>query len=312
MLQGIIVGVLRGGPHDEHQESLGSGQAAITSLPADRYAVRDIYIDRAGVWHERGLPTAPERVLPGLDVAIVCVTGAYGATGEIQRLLERYGVPYTGSRPMDAFAATHAVLAREHARQLGLRIPRYRHVDAEEQAHGEVAAATRDFLPPLVVRPACAQERTVASVLTGYQPVHQAVTGILAEAKGGAVVEEHVRGPRVRVVVLDHMRGQDAYALPAELYANPVAPNARCAMPDKRTRDEAERLAADLHRSLSLRHYSASLFASTPRGLVYLGTDPCPHLGAQSPLAASLRGVGISLAEFFSHIADLARGQGKR
>ncbi|TSC64041.1 MAG: D-alanine--D-alanine ligase, partial [Parcubacteria group bacterium Gr01-1014_91] len=73
-----VVGVLRGGPSREHEVSLRTGAAMLAALPEERYAARDIYIDKKGQWHDRGRPTEPERVLRQLDVVLVGLHGEYG------------------------------------------------------------------------------------------------------------------------------------------------------------------------------------------------------------------------------------------
>lgn len=315
-MQGIVVGVLRGGPHSEHEQSVRSGQAALTSLPTDKYLVRDIYIDRNGVWHDRGRVTSPERVLPAIDIALVLVTGAYGATGEIQRLLERYGVPYSGSRPLPSFTASHGVLSREHAKELGLRVPRYRHADNHDRVHDEVAEAARSYHPPLIVRHSASHSPHAAQVLAGYEPVKQAVTGLLAGDCGGVLIEEHVRGPRVSVGVLEQLRNQDRYVLPPRLDRDPHTPSPGQTFGvgslTKAQQAELEDIAKRLHDLLGLRHHSESTFVLSPRGIVYLGTDPFPHLGSGSDFGKALAGVGIGATELFSHILDLARHDRKR
>ncbi len=94
-----VVGVLRGGPSKEHEVSLRSGAAILANLPEERYAAHDIYIDKQGIWHDRGKAVEPSRLLPTLDVVIVALHGKFGHDGEVQRLLERFGVPYTGADP---------------------------------------------------------------------------------------------------------------------------------------------------------------------------------------------------------------------
>lgn len=311
MTNGMVVGILRGGPQEGHEHSVRSGQLALTSLPSDRYVLRDIYIDRNGVWYDRGRQSTPGKILPTIDIALVLLTGPYGSSGEVQRLLSQFGVPYTGSDPMPAFTAAHGVLAREHAKELGLRVPRYRHADAHDQVHAEVAEAARTFLPPLIVRPSAAHGHASAQVLTGYEPVKQAVTGMLASNRGGVLIEEHVRGPRVRVGVLDKLRGQDRYVLPARTEADP---HARSSAPplSKQQRNEIEDLARKLHDALGLRHHSESMFVLSPRGVIYLGTDPFPHMSPDMPFGEMLKGVGISPDELFSHLLDLASKEGRR
>ena len=58
----IHVAVLRGGPSTEHDVSLKTGTSVIKNLPA-HYSAQDIVIDRAGVWHVRGVPREPHEAL---------------------------------------------------------------------------------------------------------------------------------------------------------------------------------------------------------------------------------------------------------
>src|SRR5690349_18592016 len=120
-----IVAVLRGGPSEEHSVSLQSGATALAHLSRERFRVRDIYIDKQGIWHEHGREVSPGSVLPSVDVAFICVHGSYGHDGEIQKVLEQFSVPYTGANPLNAFQASHKVFAKEKAREAGLLTPRY-------------------------------------------------------------------------------------------------------------------------------------------------------------------------------------------
>src|SRR5688572_19388159 len=112
-MHGTIVGVLRGGASSEHEVSLKSGQAILNNLPKERFTGRDIYIDKQGVWHDRGRPTTPDRVLSSVDVVIAPLHGRYGENGDIQRLLEQFGVPYAGADSFHSYLAMHKVLAKE-------------------------------------------------------------------------------------------------------------------------------------------------------------------------------------------------------
>jgi len=118
-MQGTVVGVLRGGPSREHEVSLKTGAAILQNLEAPRYIVRDIYIDKQGQWHDRGRATSPERVLSAIDVAIIGLHGEYGEDGQVQRLLEQYGVPYAGADSFASFLAMHKVMTKEKVREHG-------------------------------------------------------------------------------------------------------------------------------------------------------------------------------------------------
>src|SRR3989344_7944876 len=101
----VIVGVLRGGTSSEYNLSLKTGAAALTSLPEERYLTRDILIDKSGLWHVRGVPSTPARALAQVDVILNALHGGVGEDGTVQRLLERSGTPYAGSRPLSSALA---------------------------------------------------------------------------------------------------------------------------------------------------------------------------------------------------------------
>ena len=123
-MTGTVIGVLRGGPSHEHDVSLKTGATIIAHLPADRFAVRDIYIDKQGQWHDRGRPVTPVQALQGVDAVMVGLHGEYGSDGQVQRVLEQVGVPFTGADSFGAFFAAHKALAKKQAEVMGLKVAR--------------------------------------------------------------------------------------------------------------------------------------------------------------------------------------------
>lgn len=325
-MRGTVVGVLRGGPSREHEVSLRSGHAIMNSLPRERYTVRDIFIDKEGVWHERGLRTLPSKVLAGIDVAVVALHGEYGEDGEVQKILERFGIPYTGSDSFASFVAMHKVLAKEKAREAGLLVPRYRFVEHEDDADAIVKEVIRTFPQPVIVKPVRWGSSVGVTLAGGYQSVHQAVTGLLKEGAGGVLIEEHIRGTEAFVGVVDHLRGEHRYALPAvELmlpkeydffnydakYSGKAQENCpgRFKKPDMDKLQEQARL---MHDVLGLRHYSRSDFIVSPKGIYYLETNTLPGMTTESLFPKGLEAVGIGYGEFIDHIVALALEGRKR
>ena len=91
------VGVVRGGPGAEYEESIKTGSAIIAALDRDKYDVIDVFVDREGRWHIDGMPIMQKELADRLDVAVVALHGEYGSGGWVQGVLEQVGVPYTGS-----------------------------------------------------------------------------------------------------------------------------------------------------------------------------------------------------------------------
>ena len=189
-----VVGVLRGGPSREHEVSLKTGAAILANLPEERYDAHDIYIDREGRWHDRGRPTTPERVLRQTDVVLIGLHGEYGEDGEVQKLLERFGVPYAGADSFGSYLAMHKLMAKARAAQIGVLTPESHYIERVEDSATGVAGAVRRFHQPVIVKPVGWGSSVGISIVGGYAPVLSAVQELFMEGAPGVLVEEYIRG----------------------------------------------------------------------------------------------------------------------
>ncbi len=314
-----VVGVLRGGPSREHEVSLKSGAAIIAHLPEEQFLVRDIYIDKRGQWHDRGRLTTPERALRQVDVVMSGLHGEYGEDGEVQRLLELFGVPYTGSDSFASYLAMHKVMSKTHLREAGVLTPEFRHLDQANDVESATHEIIRSFNQPVVVKPVGWGSSVGVSVVGGYAPVLAAIQELFASGAESVLVEEYIRGREATVGVVEGLRGEAFYTLPAiEIippegdffsYDAKYSGKTREIAPGNFSRVTAEelgRLARVAHRTLGLRHYSRSDFIVAPQGIYYLETNTLPGLTSESLLPKSLASVGVSFPDFLTHLVNLA------
>lgn len=323
-MRGTVVGVLRGGPSSEHDISLLTGHAMLTNLPEDRYTARDIYIDKEGTWHERGVPTSPEKVLPTLDAVLLGLHGEYGEDGQVQRLLERYGVPYAGADSFGSALAMHKVLAKEKATEHGLLTPRYHFVEQDGDAEKAAREIVRTFAQPVIVKPVSLGSSVGVSIVGGYLPVYEAITRLTP--KGGVLIEELIKGTEASAGVVEGLRGEALYAPPPiEIVPPPHAQFFDRAVKydgstteivpgrfSKTITQELTRQAQLMHEALGLRHYSRSDFMVAPKGIYYLETNTLPGLTSESLLPKMLSSVGVKFGDFLSHLVELSLGRGTR
>ena len=318
-MQGTVVGVLRGGPSREHEVSLKTGHAIVSNLSPEQFTVRDIYIDRAGVWHERGRPSAPERILPAVDVVLIGLHGEYGEDGEVQKILERYGTPYAGSNPYGSFLAMHKKLAKERVKEAGLRVARDYLIESADDAEEAALEITRNFLQPVVVKPLRWGSSVGVSIVGGYQPVHEAIRALFEAGAEGVLVEERIAGREATAGVLEKFRGEDIYTLPPiEIvppegdffsYEAKYSGATREICPtrfSKQANEELMRAAKTAHEALGLRDYSRSDFIVSPRGVYYLETNTLPGMTGESLFPRPLQAIGVPFPEFLSHLVHLA------
>lgn len=315
-----VVGVLRGGPSREHEVSLKTGAAIIANLPPERFVARDIYIDKSGQWHDRGKVAAPERVLRQLDVVLIGLHGEYGEDGEVQKLLERFGVPYAGADQFASHLAMHKIMAKARALEAGIATPEFKYIENAEDAESAVHEVIRSFHQPVIVKPVGWGSSVGVAVVGGYAPVLSAVQQLFADGAQGVLIEEYIRGKEATVGVVENLRGETLYSLPPiEIippegdffsYDAKYSGETRELCPGNFSRvdtEELQRLARAMHRALGLRHYSRSDFIVTPAGIQYLETNTLPGLTAGSLLPKALSAVGVSMPEFLSHLVMLAR-----
>lgn len=317
-----VVGVLRGGPSREHEVSLQSGAAILAGLPGERFETRDIYIDRSGQWHDRGRPVAPERILRQVDVVLNGLHGEYGEDGEVQKILERFGVPFAGADSFGSYLAMHKLMSKARAEEAGLLTPRFHYIERKEESEEGTTKAVRDFHQPVVVKPVGWGSSIGVSIISGYAPALKAVQKLFADGATSVLVEEYIRGREVTVGVVENLRGEALYALPPIEIVPPTGDfyslDAKYSgatlhlCPAKFSRvinEELLHFARAIHRALGLRHYSRSDFIVTSKGVYYLETNTLPGLTKESNLPIALASVGIPLSDFFGHLVNLARSR---
>ncbi len=317
-MTGTVVGVLRGGPSREHEVSLLSGHAIISNLPRDRYTVRDIYIDKQGVWHERGKPSTPADILRTVDVVVVGLHGEYGEDGEVQRVLEQHGIPYTGADSFSSYVAMHKAMAKERAKEAGLKTAKYLLIEQDSDPDAVAYEIVRTFHQPVVVKPVKWGSSVGIKIVGGYAPVQAALHELLKETE--VLIEEYVRGTEATAGVVEGLRGESLYALPPIEIVPPrndffsydakYSGKTQEICPGRFSKEIADELmenAQRMHHALNLRHYSRSDFIVSPNGIYYLETNTLPGLTKESLLPKSLAAVGVSFPDFLHHLVELAR-----
>jgi D-alanine-D-alanine ligase len=185
MLATKKIAVLMGGPGSERDVSLASGKAVVKALIG--LGLDAVAVDVTGC--EVELP-------PGTDLAFNTIHGTFGEDGELQEILEKLGVPYTGAGSASSRLAFDKTLAKAAFIAAGVPTPRAEILDVSS---GPVLPT----IPvPFVVKP----PREGSSV--GVHIVHKqedAAAAIAEVAKFGpdVLIEEFVAGMELTVGVLD-------------------------------------------------------------------------------------------------------------
>lgn len=315
----IVVAVLRGGVGDEHDVSLRTGMNVLRLLERGPWKPIDVYIDRSGVWHVRGVPMVPSRALSGVDVVFNALHGLYGEDGTVQRELERLSIPFTGSASYPSSVAMNKVLTKEMLKPLGIKTPYYTVLSVTPELESDIVRVFRSFPQPSVVKPLNSGSSVGVTLAQSFNEFEEAVKKAFQYAKE-VIVEEYIKGRDATVGVIDDMRGKKTYQLPpVEIILPPTsrifdfdakyggASEERCPGGFSRSQiEELEDTAARVHEALGLRHYSRSDFVVTPKGVYFLEANTLPGLTEKSLIPKSLDAVGIPMDEFLNHVLMMA------
>ena len=314
------VGVLRGGPSSEYEVSLKTGKSVIDNL-ADRYEVLDIFIDKEGTWHYLGAPITPEKVFKKVDVIFNALHGAYGEDGTVQKLLDTFGVPYTGSTALASAVGMNKVLSKQIYKNNKLKTPLHKTISKQDDLSAEVVKLFKTFPMPAVVKPVNGGSSVGTAIAKTLADLETAVTDAL-KYSNQALIEEFIAGREATCGVIDNFRNESIYALlPVEIgkskestfydyNAKYISNTQEIICPGNFTEAEKkmiQQMAQEAHKALGLRHYSRSDFIIHPkRGIYILETNTLPGLTDHSIIPKSVRAVGCSLPDFLDHLIKLA------
>lgn len=314
----LKVAVFRGGPSSEYEVSLKSGRNVLKSLDVERYDPTDVFIAKDGMWHVRGIPIEPQRVLASSDVIFNALHGEYGEDGVVQRLLESFGAKYTGSRVFPSVLAMNKVLAKEKVNGLDMLFPYHKVFDALPEST-ELFAFFRSFPQPSVVKPAGCGSSVGVVITNTYDELHDGIREAFKYSPK-VIVEEYMKGREATCGVIEGFRGKDIYALPPIEIIPPVGSSffdyeAKYGGESKeicpstftdKVKAKLESLACQIHEKLGLRHYSRSDFIVSPKGIYFLEVNTLPGLTSESLLPKSMEVVGCTFPEFIEHVISLA------
>jgi D-alanine-D-alanine ligase len=263
----------------------------------------DIFISKDGVWHANGMPVTLDILKDKIDVIWNALHGDYGKNGQIQKLLEKYGIPYTGSDLQASFISHNKVLTKEKFAELGINTPKHILLSAyledldgprEEYIYKKAREILELLPPPWIVKSLTGDSSMGIHVCRTFQELVRAFE-IGVREKISILVEEMIEGRHASISVIDNFRGEDTYPFLSS---------------DNLSRDEKQKiesLAVKIHNGLDLNHYSQIHFIISPKKGVYaIEVDTLPELAEDSQLGKHLQLVGSSMPEFIKHIINLA------
>lgn len=182
----LDVTVLAGGPSDEREVSLASGQCVAGAL--------------ASLGHRVSMCDISPNDLSALDrpadIVFVALHGAFGEDGAVQSELERRRAPFTGCGAVASAVAMDKVKAKARFIEAGLPTPRFDLVRP-----GRVAEILQRWRLPVVVKPVSSGSSVDTHLVREAGRFRDAVSEVIKK-HGEALLEELVEGPELTIGIL--------------------------------------------------------------------------------------------------------------
>lgn len=315
----VRVAVLRGGPSEEYDVSLKTGAAVLDSLDPLRYHPVDVVITRSGEWLTQGYVRFPEQVLSSADVVFIALHGAYGEDGTVQKLLDRYAIPYTGSKAFASSIAIHKVLTKETLKDSGIRMSPHFVVSRSSlpHLHTIVERIESMFGPRYVIKPISSGSSVGTMMADSITDLAHSLRGAFG-VYDKVLVEKRIVGKEATCGVVENFRDQLIYALPvieivppqsAQFFDNTVkydnSTEEICPGRFPRSiKEEIESASKKVHEILGLSQYSRSDFMISDEGVYFLEVNTLPGLTKESLFPKAVEAVGSTYGEFITHLLN--------
>lgn len=293
------IAVLKGGPGSERPVSLASAAGVAGALRELGAEVIEIDV------------TGPEFELPpGIDLAYNIIHGTFGEDGQLQRVLEARGVPYTGEGVRGSELAFDKIQCK--ARFLERGVP-------TAKAETVPAGVTPSLPLPYVIKAPCEGSSVGVFIVKTAEEVAPAVAEAARFAKE-LLVEEFVEGRELTVGILGDLalpiieiRPRVGFYDFANKYPflDPTGKGSAdhyCpAALDAETTARVQQVALAAHRALDLEVYSRVDVLLRPNGeSVVLEINTIPGMTQASLLPEAAAAAGIRYPELCERIAQLS------
>lgn len=315
------VAVLRGGPSEEYAVSMQTGLRVIGALGELGFSCRDIVITRRGEWLEHGFIKTPEKALEAVDLVFIALHGTYGEDGQVQRLLERLMIPFTGTRALASAIAFNKELTKHTVMPLGVKVPKHRTIVRAKQDQLDTLLPTisTEIGTELFVKPITGGSSLGAVYVPNAFTLKETLSTLLSRYES-VLVEEYIRGREATVGVLSDFRSERTYVLPTievipphgepffsheNKYngkTNEIVPG-RFSYHEK---SELSRIAALVHEVVGCRQYSRSDFIIRNGEIYFLEINTLPGLTNESLFPKATAAVGLSYPQLIKHLVDSA------
>lgn len=315
------VAVLRGGPSNEYDVSLRSGAEVLKALSQLEYPHKDIIVSKKGEWIENGFIRQPQAALEAVDIVFVAIHGAYGEDGQVQKILERKKVAFTGSRSLPSAIAFNKELTKRTLKSHGVKMPRHRKFTRDDLKNldEELSQIFLELGNELFIKPLSNGSSLGARYIPNKEILRSIIVEIL-EQYDQILIEEFIRGREATVGVIDNFRNAETYTLPIieiippngdTFFSNEhkysgataeIVPG-RFSYYEKAKMSELAQLA---HNIVGCKQYSRSDFIVRDGEIYFLEINTSPGLTDKSLFPKAAAAIGLDYHQLIKHLLENA------
>jgi len=298
MQKKIRVSVIMGGPSSEYEVSINSGEKIFASLDRKKYAPKKIIISKSGKW-----PMSIKKIAENFDFAFIAMHGEYGEDGTIQKLLEKYKIPFNGSGSRASKMGIDKIASSKAFKKEKLNTPQI---------------LKKNIIPPIVIKPQNRGSSVGVTIVKKSSEINKAKK-LAKKYSSKIIIEKFIDGKEFACSVLEinkkpaslpvteiipqssHFFDYDAKYTPgASLEITPARIN-------KSLTKQIQNAALKAHKSIQARGYSRSDFIIDKKGKIYiLEINTLPGMTKTSLIPKAAKICGISFKQLLDLIIETA------
>ena len=304
------IGVLMGGTSSEREISLKSGKAVASALKDAGCHVFPIEIVS-----EKASDIKAQLAQKKIDVAFIAMHGRFGEDGALQAILEKMGMPYTGSSSDVGRLAMNKIATQTFLREKGINVPAHYALQKSRSWDPQAVFKTLGGFP-LVVKPAAEGSSIGITLVKGQAQFEEALKTAWGYGPE-ALIERYIPGREITAGILNqtalplveikckndffdftskYQKGMTDYVVPAELSGQ--------------TTEDVQQTALKIFRLLGCRDFARLDFILDGQDRpFFLEANTIPGFTAMSLLPMAARAAGYDFEELCLKIVQLALGR---
>lgn len=295
----LAITVLMGGVGAERDVSLESGRCVADALESLGHTVYRADIN----------PDNLTALARQVDIVYIALHGVFGEDGQVQAILERRKLRYTGSKPDVCSLAMHKARAKEVFRRHDLPTPRF-DVATRENLREAIAC----WSLPVVVKPVTEGSSVECAIVRDAAEFRPRVERVLAKY-AECLIEEYIPGKELTVGILGDQAlpvieirtSREFYDYQAKYHDDATVHSFDIDLPVDML-EHVREMSLAAHRALGCRDVSRVDWRVDPNGLkpYLLEVNVSPGMTSHSLLPKAAAKAGISFGQLCDTIARMA------